>query len=136
MPKGNPIRIDEELLRSAKRSGARLRRSAAEQVEHWADIGRRFEGVVSHDVLDDIVTGQVRVRIEEVAAEPVDAADLFAELDSDRDSGRLASMVSEVPVRYQASRSHPGKLERVDADGAVTLGSFRDGEFVAADDAS
>ncbi len=136
MAKGNPIRIEEGLLRSAKQSGARRRRSAAEQVEHWADIGRRFEGIVTQEVMDDVLTGGVRVSLEPLTAAPIDPAAVFAELDRDRDTGLLASLVSEAPARYQASRTCPGKLERIDTNGTVTIGRFQDGQFIPSEEAA
>jgi hypothetical protein len=38
-----PTRIDEDVARAAKAAGALLSRSAAQQVNHWARIGRELE---------------------------------------------------------------------------------------------
>lgn len=38
-----PTRVDEELYEAAKTSGAINSRSAAQQIAHWARIGRQFE---------------------------------------------------------------------------------------------
>jgi hypothetical protein len=38
-----PTRIDEDVARAAKAAGALLSRSPAQQVNHWARIGRELE---------------------------------------------------------------------------------------------
>lgn len=38
-----PTRVDEELYEAAKASGAINSRSAAQQIAHWASIGRQLE---------------------------------------------------------------------------------------------
>ncbi|MDY7541788.1 MULTISPECIES: TA system antitoxin ParD family protein [unclassified Cryobacterium] len=37
------VRVDRDLFEAAKSAGAVVRRSAAEQIRHWARIGREFE---------------------------------------------------------------------------------------------
>lgn len=56
-----PIRIDEELYDSAKVVGAQMSRSAAQQVAHWARIGRELESsrsISTHDVAA-VLAGEV-----------------------------------------------------------------------------
>lgn len=66
---------------------------------------------------------------EQHAAEP-DA--VFRALEDARRSGRLPNMVCPAGVRYRASKTHPGLLERVSESGDVTgVGRFKDGAFVA-----
>ena len=72
-----PTRIDDDLFAAAKTAGAALSRSAAQQVNHWARIGRQLEasgsvsqrdiarvlaGTYSYDRLDAF--GQAVVRAE------------------------------------------------------------------------
>lgn len=56
-------------------------------------------------------------------------AQVFAALDHARLSGSLAQAVCSAPVRYQACRSHPGYLERINADGSCSIGRFTEGVF-------
>ena len=44
MPANTPTRIDDDLFAAAKATGAVLSRSAAQQVNHWARLGRQLEG--------------------------------------------------------------------------------------------
>lgn len=48
----SPIRIDDELYLAAKAGGALLSRSAAQQVAHWARVGREVEASASISARD------------------------------------------------------------------------------------
>jgi hypothetical protein len=131
MAKGNPVRLEHTLMQAASRAGKRLRRSTAEQLEYWADIGRHLEGIVSPEVMLDVMTGVTRLHLEQRPEAAFTADNVFASLDEDRQSGQLAHRVSKASVQYQASRSHPRLLERIDASGNITVGEYRNGQFVA-----
>jgi hypothetical protein len=132
MAKANsPIRLQAELMQAATLTGARMHRSAAEQIEYWADLGRQVAALVDPDVVLKIQAGLVRLRVESIRTEPLDPDDVFATVEADRVSGALADRVTAAPIRYQASTSHPGYLERIDAEGKRTPGRFQDGVFVA-----
>lgn len=55
-----PTRIDGELFESAKVAGEVQSRSAAQQLDHWARIGRELESspTVTHDVIDNVLSGR------------------------------------------------------------------------------
>lgn len=55
----SPTRIDDELYASAKIVGELMSRSAAQQVSHWARIGRELEaaGQVSHRAIAEVLAG-------------------------------------------------------------------------------
>ncbi|MCW2543558.1 MAG: hypothetical protein JWM40_1110 [Frankiales bacterium] len=52
MASTSPARIDDELFASAKAVGSLMSRSAAQQIAHWARIGRELEAGVSVSVAD------------------------------------------------------------------------------------
>lgn len=52
MPTSSPIRIDQDVFESAKQAGEILSRSAAQQVNHWARIGREIESAPGLRVAD------------------------------------------------------------------------------------
>ncbi len=60
MPTSSPIRIDEDVFASAKQAGEILSRSAAQQVNHWARIGREIESAPGLRVADitKVLTGE------------------------------------------------------------------------------
>ncbi|MDT0203482.1 TA system antitoxin ParD family protein [Nocardioides sp. AE5] len=86
-----PTRIDGDLFAAAKSSGSVNSRSAAQQIDHWARIGREFEASanVSHRDVEAVLSGQgrydalqereqaiVRATWDERIAERIDTLDL------------------------------------------------------------
>jgi hypothetical protein len=127
----SPVRLQEELMEAASINGSMLHRSAAEQIEYWADLGRKVSKIVDPDDLLAVDAGLARITVEEVKSPSVDPGSVFSSLDSDRESGTLAHAIANTsPVRYQASETHPGLLDRIDHAGVV-VGKFIDGEFQA-----
>jgi hypothetical protein len=57
------IRVSDRLYRLAEATSQQLHRSLAQQVEHWADLGRALEaaGLTTTQVLD-ILSGDLRAR--------------------------------------------------------------------------
>lgn len=55
-----PTRIDGELFRAAKAAGEVQSRSAAQQLDHWARIGRELEAspMITHDAIRKVLTGE------------------------------------------------------------------------------
>ncbi len=55
-----PTRIDEDLFAAAKSAGEVLSRSAAQQINHWARIGRELEssGAVSVRDVEAVLAGR------------------------------------------------------------------------------
>jgi hypothetical protein len=113
-----PTRLDEELYRSAAAEGKRMSRSAAQQIAHWARIGREVEarpsvtpadiaavldGRGDYDNLD--VNEQAVVRAEwneRVAAR-------LRELDYATEFAAAERSYSEVDGRGNAVRRTPAK---------------------------
>jgi ParD-like antitoxin of type II bacterial toxin-antitoxin system len=58
----SPTRVDEDLFASAQMVGAIMDRSAAQQITHWARIGRELEATaqVSHRAIAEVLAGQAR----------------------------------------------------------------------------
>ena len=135
MPKAaSPVRLQEGLMESARVSGAALHRSAAEQIEYWADIGRKVSRIIDPEILLAVEAGLARITVEKVESVNVNPESVFAALDADRESGELASAIAEQsPIRYQASKTSPGLLERVGSGGDVVRGQFVNGDFIPSD---
>ena len=59
MPTTSPARVDDELYRSAQLVGDTMSRSAAQQITHWARIGRALEASpdVSTAHIAEVLTG-------------------------------------------------------------------------------
>ncbi len=130
MPKSaSPVRLQQELMQSATLAGARHHRSAAEQIEYWATLGRQVAGVLDPDKLLDVLSGLAGLRVEPVTSAAVAPEQVFGALEQQRRSGQLSVGVSSAALRYQASTTQPGFLEEVASDGRRRLGQFRHGVF-------
>jgi len=126
----SPIRLQQDLMDNATVEGQLFNRSAAEQVEYWASIGRRLSKVVESDTLLSISAGLATVHVEPVETQPVDSANVFKNLQQQRESGDLTKKIKQAGMpRYQASALHAGYLERIDTDGNIVLGEFKQGVF-------
>ncbi len=130
----SPIRLKSGLMEAATVAGSVQHRSASEQIEYWADIGRRVSKVVDTDSLLAVNAGLADIRIEEKSSISIDPDAVFATLERDKDSGALSEAIAADSVRYQASEQHPGMLEQVHPDGRRVVGQFVEGVFTAAKD--
>lgn len=55
-----PTRVDRELYDAAQSSGATNSRSAAQQINHWARIGRELEaGNLGHRDIERVLAGEL-----------------------------------------------------------------------------
>ena len=117
-------------MQSATQAGARHHRSAAEQIEYWAALGRQVCRFVDPDSLLDVQAGLARLHVEPVVAQPVAPEVVFSAVERARLSGELPYSVSHATIRYQASASQLGALERIAADGSRSTGTFCNGIFI------
>ena len=130
----SPIRLQKELMQSATVAAAHSHRSASEQVEYWAILGRSIAKVLDSDSILAIRSGLAQLRVENIKAPVIDPDAVFSSLEQDRQLGVLGETVTAASVRFQASRSHPGQLEKIDPDGNVTVGQFSNGNFTPLSD--
>ena len=126
----SPIRLQKDLMDDATLTGERYHRSASEQVEYWAGIGRRVSNIIEPDTLLAIAAGLVRVQVVPVYSKPVDPVQVFKKLERERKQGSLSNKVSDSAVKYQASSNYPGYLERIDENNGNTVGQFKEGKFI------
>lgn len=108
-----PTRVDGELFDAAKSAGATVSRSAAQQINHWARIGRELEaspgtslrdiqrvlaGKAPYDDLGERDQAIVRASWDESMADRRERLDLASEFEQ---SGRSWTDADEagVPVR-------------------------------------
>jgi len=114
---------------SATLAGARHQRSAAQQIEYWASLGRAVSAMLDPDGLLAVQAGLARLHVQPITVDPVPPEQVFAALEADRIGGGLVESVTSAPVRYQACSSRAGYLERLGRDGSRTVGHFVNGEF-------
>jgi hypothetical protein len=116
-------------MQAASVAGARLHRSAAEQVEYWASLGRQISRFVDPDTLLEISAGLACIKVEPTVAPHIDPEAVFAAVETDRRSGELSKKVTTTAIRYQASVTHPGYLEQIHKNGTSSVGTFHNGVF-------
>lgn len=127
----SPIRLQDDLMKAAAAVGQQMHRSASEQIEYWASLGRTLSNVIDPGKLMDVIAGLATIEVRAIENVTVEFDDVFAELEADRQTGVLSTKVANPnSVRYQACASKPGLLERIDPDGTVTIGQFKMGNFI------
>ncbi|WP_428354699.1 TA system antitoxin ParD family protein [Methyloprofundus sp.] len=126
----SPIRLQEELMQAAESTAKRFHRSTAEQIEYWADLGRKVATTLDPDILLSVSSGLSIIKTEPVFSAPIDPEFVFQALESERQSGELRKKVTNNAIKYQASTKHPGTLEKIDPDGKITMGQFKNGQFI------
>ena len=127
----SPLRLQADLMQAAQLSGAIMHRSAAEQIEYWADLGRKVSDYLDPQVLLDLQSGIARLKVERIESPPVDPDDVFNAVERDRQSSVVYKKVTASPIRYQVCEEQPGYLEKIDQQGVKTIGMFENGEFIA-----
>jgi hypothetical protein len=125
-----PVRLDDNLVREAELEGVSQKRSPPKQIEYWAAIGKAVACNLSSGDLLKLMQGFADLRVESRPSINADPAEVFAALEHDRQDGTLAQVVTQAKVWYEASKSKPGMLDRISADGSRETGHFRNGEFV------
>lgn len=124
------MRLQDDLMKSAKLTGELFHRSAAQQVEYWADIGRSVSGMIDPKQLMSIRSGLSRINVEPIVVKPVNPEEVFRNLEIKREDGTLVQQVTTGSFKYQVSFSYPGYLERIE-NGTITIRQFKNGEFVS-----
>lgn len=135
MAKHTAIRLENSLMLAAKNAAVVNKRTAVEQIEYWAELGRNISRFVDPEALIACSSGLAELKVEKVEAEPVNPVDIFNKLELKRNSGELAKVITSTSFRYKASNDYPGMLERVDDQGNIKVGTFKNGMFKAMKDA-
>ena len=107
----SPTRIDDELYASAKIVGPLMSRSAAQQIAHWARIGREVESADSVSPRDIAAVLAARRRYDELTAE--EQAVVRAEW-----AERMAARREELDLAQEFADQGRSYVE-LDDDGAV-----------------
>ena len=83
-----PYRLGNEIVAHAEKSAALQNRSVPKQIEHWANLGRRVEKAIDHPSLMAILRDSAIIEVRPAPSKPVEARDVFAELEADADVER------------------------------------------------
>ncbi len=126
----SPMRVSDDLFYEAEVEGALMKRSAAKQVEYWAELGKQIaHSVAPKDVLA-LMQGIARVRVEIPSIDPIDPMAVFDDVEQQRISGQLTAELTQDKLNYELSTEFPGFLVQITATGSRVIGSFKDGVFI------
>lgn len=125
------IRLDQDLVTAAKTEGALNTRSAPEQIQFWARIGKAIQGSLTSNDLLSLIAGTVNVKLVPKEAPYIDPMSILDEPNAGAANHRTQVLAMKPGYAYQASSLHPGKLEKVYPDGRIEFGLFENGQFVA-----
>ena len=102
------------------------------QIEFWATLGKAVENVIDYSDIFAILQGLKKINIEPVTSVTADPEEVFAALEKHRARGDLGQKTTKAVIYYEASRSHPGLIDRVNrATGERSAGRFSNGELRA-----
>lgn len=135
MAKHTAIRLDNSLMIAAKNAAAVHKRTAVEQIEYWAELGKNLSRYIDPETLIACSAGLATLKVEKIEALPVNPLAVFDQLERSREEGSLQQTLTASRFRYQSSDDYPGMLERLDANGKKTVGSFNNGVFTPLQDA-
>jgi hypothetical protein len=128
-----PVKVSDALLAAARETAAKANRSAASQIEHWAELGRAIEALVTlpdqllfKDAATDPASGRegtgVHAALGRLVAALAESPDRAPALARIRDTG--------APV-YGAAPGRTDRVLQVWPDGRRVTGRFVGKEFVA-----
>jgi hypothetical protein len=122
-----PMRIDGELIKEARASGTVFHRSIAQQLEHWANLGK---------VLESVLTVRSVAHVKSLK-KPVGLDRLLARARSPEGKRRtLALLAKKKGPLYGVKANRPGVMLQYQPDGKTVAGRMSKGVFVPARNAS
>ena len=126
-----PLRVKDALFQDAEAEGSLMNRSAAKQVEFWAELGKRVAHSISPSDMLALMQGIAEVQVEVTAPESVNAAEIFTAVEQARSSGELGQQITQNHVYYEASLTKPGLLDKVVPGAPRQTGCFKNGVFIS-----
>lgn len=126
----SPMRLDSALIAAAEREAAIQKRSIPKQIEFWAELGKAVEHLIGFDDVIAVTQGLKRIELAPYISTTVSPDDVFDMLESRRSAGTLSDDVTGAAVYYEASKTHPGYLDRVNSTiRKRETGRFQNGDF-------
>jgi len=129
-PSKSAVRLDPYLVYEAEMEARIQKRSTPKQIEYLAEIGKKLSASLDPNEIIAITQGVSLIEIKPANSYAVNPDEVFARVEEERASGYLSARVTSARVSYEASSSQPGLLNRINADGSIDTGHFKNGEFV------
>jgi len=125
-----PLRVNDTLFKEAEVEGAFMRRSAAKQVEFWAELGKTLSQSITNTELLALMQGIAKVSVDLPTTTAIDPQAVFAQVNKKREAGDLGQVITQNHLYYEASHQNPGLLDEVAPNGKRRSGRFIDGKFI------
>lgn len=117
-----PVKLSDALVLDARVTGEIVERSIAGQIEHWANVGRAVEQLLT--------APQVMALCRSANARPL--SECLESVDSPEGRHRVRDYLESRPFpHYESAPDGPGLLVRIEADGTRTVGRFVNRQFLA-----
>ena len=117
-----PLRIDGTLIKEARASGEIFHRSIAQQLEHWATLGKALEAVLTISSVEKLKKAKDSVSVD----------DLLAKANSSVGKKRtLALLAKKKGPLYGSKPGQPEILVQYQTGGTKVAGQMVEGVFVA-----
>lgn len=126
-----PLRVKDTLFQDAEVEGSLMNRSAAKQVEFWAELGKRVAHSVSSADLLALMQGIAEIQVEVRTSEPLDPMQVLLSVKQASSKADLGQKITQDKTYFEASLTKTGLLDKVTPDGVRETGRFENGVFVA-----
>jgi len=125
-----PLRVNDGLFQDAETEGSFMNRSAAKQVEFWAELGKRVAHSVTPTDILALMQGIAEVQIDVAAPARVAPNEVFTAVESANTDGQLGLQITRGHVYFEPSVTQPGLLDKVMPNGQRETGYFENGLFI------
>lgn len=126
-----PLRVKDTLFQDAEVEGSLMNRSAAKQVEFWAELGKRVAHSVSSSDLLALMQGIAEVQVEIRTPELINPVQILSSVEQASSNAQLGQQITQGKIYFEASVTKSGLLDKVTHDGVRETGRFENGVFVA-----
>jgi ParD-like antitoxin of type II ParDE toxin-antitoxin system len=118
---GQPVKLSDNLVLEARKTGEIMNRSIARQIEFWAGLGRAIEPLLRSKEVQ---------RLRELGTAK-DLWESIREADSPEGRERLAKHLQQLPFpHFEPVAGRPGVFVKIEEDGTRVLGRVVKRQFV------
>ena len=128
----SPMRLNKNLVVEAQVIGNTMRRSAAEQIEFWSELGKHVSNALNAQQVTKLLSGSGTLTFNEAEQKPADVFEIGEEVTAQYKTGKLAvELLDKGNVLYEPSPEGGDMLVAHYPNGEVKTGRFQNGRFKA-----
>ena len=111
--------LQTSLVDAVKTSGTLAHRSISQQIEYWANLGRKTESLLTEAEILQVISGVTEIHKSSVNSMELEVESVYKMLEDDRKKELC-----------QKSVCRDGYLDQLHSGGHVVIGSFKKGVFI------